>query len=289
MKKTVLSLLVAATAGLGTQSASAVLITDWSWEVQAAFTAATPLTVAAGGAGSVNAVTPSIPNLDFPIAGPAPAFNFTKLSWGGTGGAIPNPALQSSLQILDPSLLSPPLDPIQTNLGPEDTLLLRHNNFVINPFNEALETATLSAQLLLTPLLPPGASIGPLQVDFQLRFEETLNAGPCPVGVPDCDDIFVVTNPEVITNPVQFVIDDFLYTVQQGALGIGLLPDAACIAAGAPINCLGFITNENSTNDLQAFIAITAVPIVVPEPGVLSLLGAALFGLGALHRRKRKS
>jgi hypothetical protein len=286
MKKTVLSLLVAATAGLGTQSASAVLITDWSWEVQAAFTAATPLTVAAGGAGSVNAVTPSIPNLDFPIAGPAPLFNFTKLQWGGAA----NPAAQSSLQILNPSLLSPPLDPIQTNLGPENTLVLRHNNFVINPFNEALETATLSAQLQLTPLLPlPGASLAVLQVDFELRFEETNNAGPCPVGGTPCDDIFVVTNPEVITNPVQFVIDDFLYTVQQGALGIGLLPDAACIAAGAPINCLGFITNENSTNDLQAFIAITAVPIVVPEPGVLSLLGAALFGLGALHRRKRKS
>jgi hypothetical protein len=273
MKRYAVSLLLVFTI-LGAQSASAVLITDWSWQVEATFTAAAPL------APPADAVTPSIPNPNFPIAGPPPAFNFTMLQWGGDAGFG-----QSSLQIVNPSLSSPPLDPIQTNMGPEDTLLLRHSNFAVFPFVNSLSSATLSAQLLLTPLLPPGSSVGPLTADFDIRFRETQNnLTPCPAGDPGpCDDVFVITNPEVLTNPVQFVIDDFVYTVTQGAVGLGLLPPGACAAAGVAAGCIGFVTAEGSINDLQAFVAITATRIV-PEPAVLALLGLALFGLGVAQR-----
>ncbi len=274
MNKSIFSLLLAATASLGTQSASAVLITDWSWRVEATFTAAAPL------APPADAVTASLPNATFPIAGPPPAFNSTRLQWGGDTGFG-----QSSLQIMDPSLVSPPLAPLQTNMGPENSLLLRHSNAAIIGAN-TLSTATLSAQLLLTPLLPPGSSIGPLTSDFDIRFKETQNnLGVCPAGDPNpCDDIFVITNPEVLMTPVQFIIDDFVYTVTQGAFGLGPLPAGACTAAGVLAGCIGFVTEEGSTNELQAFIAITAT--LVPEPGVLGLLGLALAGLGVARRRK---
>jgi hypothetical protein len=275
MNKSILSLLVAATASLGVQSASAVLITDWSWRVEATFTAAAP------SAPPADAVTAFLPNATFPIAGPPPAFNFTRLQWGGDTGFG-----QSTLQIMNPSLVSPPLAPIQTNMGPENTLLLRHSNFAISPFANALSTATLSAQLLLTPLLPPGSSIGPLTADFDIRFKETQNnLGVCPAGDPNpCDDIFVITNPEVLTTPVQFIIDDFVYTVTQGAFGLGPIPAGACTAAGVLAGCIGFVTEEGSISELQTFIAITAT--LIPEPSVLGLLGIALAGLGFARRRK---
>src|SRR5262245_39148908 len=98
MNKSILSLTLAAAASLAMPSASAALVTLWDWQVEATFTSAAPL------APPADAVTGSVPNPSFPIAGPAPSFNNTVLRWGGDIGNG-----QSGLLITNPSVSSPPL------------------------------------------------------------------------------------------------------------------------------------------------------------------------------------
>ncbi|WP_282609851.1 THxN family PEP-CTERM protein [Pelagibius sp. Alg239-R121] len=241
---------------LGAAGAQAALITEWTYQIDSAFTAFSP----AG-------VTGSNPNANL---GNAP----TTLQWG-TGGNGP-----SSL-VVDATVTDPPT--LSTGGGPVAGASITHNN---NPIGgETLTSATLSTQLVLTAANDPTIT---QQLDsvFQIDFTETGNVGNCGFeSVSSCDDIFVLLNPEVLVE--NFVVDDFIYTITLGAQGLGPLSDATCAAAGQPSGCVGFTTQEGQANNLQTLFSISAEQVRIPEPASLALLGFGLLGMGAVVRRRR--
>jgi hypothetical protein len=58
------------------------------------------------------------------------------------------------------------------------------------------------------------------------------------------------------------------------------LGDVDC---GPNFTCIGFLTEEDKTNELQAGFAISAAR--VPEPGTLAIFGLGLLGLASIRRR----
>ena len=272
---------VALTLMAGATQASAALITEWGYEVQAGFSAfapAAPDQNAAPNDTTNNGVVGSDPNMS-PTAGIIGGLP-TTISWGlGANGGDP-----SSLSVT-PTVNNPPN--LFTNAGPVDGAEVTHANNVITGQSATLESATIATTLSLTPITPPGATVGPIPIFFAILFEETLNnppGGQCVpgTGTPECADIFVLQNPGALD--FQFVIDEFLYTVELLVDGLGPLSDEACAAAGEAAGCIGFITDENQTNVLETSFQISATPVA--EPGTLALLGLGLLGLGIARRRK---
>ena len=269
MKRMLKQLAAALTVGaLSIGTAHAVLITQWTYNNEAGFSAFT-------GEGST-VITPSGDSgtlLGLP----------TTLSWG------PN---NSSSLVAD----SPVIGTIETNGSAEPGVPLTHNNFPI-ALGNSLESAVLSDALRLTPLLPaPGPDFDAPTLEFEILFTETPNeggaGGACAAGgisgdatnPGGCRDIFVLNNPGELGS-IQFTIDDFLYTVTIDAVGLGPLSADACAAAGAGEGCIGFLTEENASSTLETFFTITAQQI--PEPGMLALLGLGLGALGFSRRRNK--
>lgn len=240
----------------GAVSATAAPITEWTFEIDSAFTAFSP-----------PGVIGSNPNAE--LGAP------TTLEWG-TGGGGP-----SSL-VVDSSVTSPP---VLTTGGPQVAgASLTHNN---NPIaGTTLTSATLSTQLVLTASSDPTIT-QTLMSNFQIAFTETNNDGDCGfASVSNCDDIFILLNPELLIE--EFIIDEFIYTITLGAVGLGPLSDAACAEAGQPAGCVGFTTQESQANSLQTFFSISAREIRIPEPASLALLGFGLLGMGIAVRRRHK-
>ncbi len=269
---------VALTLLAGASQASAALVTEWGYVVQSGFSAFAPQApdqTSAPNDSTNNGVVGSVPN---PGLGGLP----TTLSWGeGSNGGPP-----SSL-VVTPTVSSPPN--LFTNAGPVAGASITHNNNIITGDSIALDSATLASTLLLTPISPaPGAPIGPLPILFNILFEETENAGvgggdctPGTGGEP-CADIFVLQDPGALS--FDFILDEFVYTVELLVAGLGPLSDEACAAAGEAAGCIGFITPEEQSSTLDTAFTISARP--VSEPGTLALLGLGLLGLGIARRRK---
>ena len=240
--------------------AQAAIVTTWDADIKGVWTAAVPAGVTGVGT--------------------------TTLSWGTPA----NPAGdQSSLVITNPGGLVPVTTyigggtPPDANIAP--TISLTHNNFVINaPF---LTDATLSLTVKLTPTAPPGATTALPVVNYNITFRETDNAPPCTVDSDTpCRDIFGLVNGFLNTS---FGYDGQTYFVNAFPIEGGsltTLSDAACADVDLGPGCLGFTTEENKSTPLPFGFTISTLPISVPEPGSLALMGLALAGLGLASRRR---
>jgi hypothetical protein len=252
---TVVLLLAAGVCG----QALAVPVTTWDYTVSSEFTAAT--------------FTADPPVGDTSIAP-------TVLTWGAA-----NPAARSSLTI-NPAIISGSVDTFFGGGNPPATFVepsnsLTHLNQVVG--GDLLLTATLTATVTLDPTSPdlPPVPAGDLPLlEFLILFEETLNAGTCTVATSPtpCNDIFVLVggfpNATFTYDGQEYFLN--IFPVAGGALGV--LPDEVCAAAGEGPGCFGFTTVENQSNVMLLGFTVSTLPLQVPEPGSLALVGLALLG-----------
>ena len=285
--------LAAACIGLfASASASAgTLVTSWGYSLENGFTAF------AADTGSPGAVTGSNPNaflaaptkLEWPDPLPDPGNSFLEVGNNGDG--------------TDSGMLT-------TGAAAIDTILLSHGNFPQGLGTSALDTATLTDVLTLTPLLPPAASFMAPAITIDINFKETDNGGPHP------DDIFVLDIAGAGFNPITQQIDQifpfemFFYKVSIGLEGItnqdpnnldttsngmpalSFLSELACSlaitgAVSGTTGCIGLTTAEGMQTDFRATLQIMSLGMIpVAEPGTLAILGLGLIGLGVARRRR---
>ena len=301
---------VAAGAAAMASMANAVIVNTWSYIVTSQFVLGSECFVNS----LINPADQS--GLGCPTSTPDPAFTSvaadgSSVSWGQPFGQ----PLQSSLVISK----SPATGKINTTTPPFSvplfgdgeigpTQIFTHNNNVVLP--PALDFITVLTTLSLTPIDPPGGVPGssppvtpalPASFTIPVNFKETINFGDCdppstqnpPVA---CPDIFVAG----AFNPFSFSYDfdgaggepAQTYFVQifpiGGSATLAPLSPAACAKAGAATGCIGFITEEGLSNNVQFAFALTTQPFsLVPEPGTLALFALGLVGLGYMVRRKQ--
>ncbi len=267
---------VTAALALTAQMASATPVTNWNWSLDSAFHTWTGATVVGSGDVYDNGI-------------PSAHIGVDTLTWGvdvGNG--------QSSLHITNPNLTTAngtatPFSLAETSPGSgvyTDTVsgtLGIHENRPI-AVGSALTSFVLREFFRLVPAdVDPAADpagTSPEMTVFMASFWETPN-----VGDPSCcDDIFVIQDGSTLGMVVEFELDDYDYTVSISTMGLGLLTDEQCIAAGFDPGCAGLVTEENASNEFQFMITLTAV--AVSEPSLLALMGLGLIGV-AIRRRRR--
>uniref|UniRef100_UPI00126472D6 THxN family PEP-CTERM protein n=1 Tax=Marinobacter changyiensis TaxID=2604091 RepID=UPI00126472D6 len=251
----------------GASVANAELITDWGYSTTNVFENAT--------FSSGNGTTTENPQ---------------SLSWGGVDAED-----RSSVSIDDVNAPSG----LITNGDFVDGGLFTHDNNIIDARYSALTSFNIVTSLDLVASTPDNGAtqtVGPLT--FESSFSETINSAPCggtSTGIP-CDDIFTLNNlPDDAMQNMngwfelssdQFTIDDFTYTVFLELENLVALGATTCGVAGAPANCVGLLTQEDTANTFQTRFRIAAAPASVPEPGTLALMGLGIAGLGFARRKK---
>ena len=179
------------------------------------------------------------------------------ISWG-----VPaTPAGQSSYDFTPGT----PSNPIAFN-SPFLLGTFVHNNFpVFEPWLEtvdyALSFSTNGAPSLLNTLIT-------------FTHNETPNVEPCdPSGATICPDEVTVSTPNLFSEiVVGDPADAHFFSI------LGWSTDGGNTFSG-----LTFVTEEGQANTAGLYAQITES---VPEPGILSLLGLGLLGLGATRRRQ---
>lgn len=266
-----LALATLAIMGVASIHAAPTIVTDWEYDLSSVFTAAAPVPGVSG-------------------------VGTTVLSWGtDLGDGL------SSLSIGNNPLTD---DPVATYIGggaippafwAAGNSLTHTNNAIGAP---SLTSATLTATLTLEAVLPvstpglPGV-LPPLTID--IAFSETPNSAPCAIGTSPtpCNDIFVLTggllNQAFSYDPDGNGLQTYFINVFPTSGGVlSQLPNAGCAAAGQSNGCIGFSTPEGQATTLAFGFTISTDPFVIPEPGILVLIGVALAVLG-IAARQRKS
>ncbi|TQE93066.1 MAG: PEP-CTERM sorting domain-containing protein [Spiribacter salinus] len=271
-KNALIAAALAAPLAMGATTASAVLVTEWEYNVDSGFADWNPV-----GGGESNAVTPSGNNAQLGLP--------TTLSWGDPS----NPQNEQSSISITSDVDAPPADNLVTNVNSVPGATFTHNNFTItDPGDLSLTDFVIANRVELFPAAPPEVDgdpsevLDPNPILLPSLFWETLNAGDCVIGDQPCGDIFVLQSPEALST--NFTRDGFLYTVNLEIDGLQEFDDDVCNASqlGAGPGCVGLFTEEGQVNTFGTTFSITAVE--VPEPGVLGLLGLGLFGIGAASR-----
>lgn len=279
MKTLKMKTLVATLAALAAGSANAAIVTQWTVGVDAKFLPGTIVDSNGGTPGGV-----AISNSD------------RTLRWGtdlGTG--------QSGLDITN----SPTSATVMTGIGmvlpPVANVSVTHTNQPIGA--PSLDKVTLSSTLTLTPFVPALPGLPSQTLNFLIDFQETTNAAnPCAdggangvgVNVNGCGDIFVIDQGAL---NFSFFYDtdgmggdpaqEYFISFVELTGGLNPLPQAACTAVGVASPCLGFRTAESTNTTFQFGSLITTERVsVVPEPGMLALLGLGLAAMGFAQRRK---
>jgi len=245
--------------------ANAALVTSWNYAVTLEWTA---VTFAGTGGSTFN--------------------DSTLISWraGGVGndpvaGATAAQS-RSGVEITD----TPALGMVFTNGGFAPANAITHFNNAISASFAPLDSAQLSTTFTLTPLTPAaGPNLGPFATSFTVQFTETRNTAPCGFGSTTvCDDIFVIT-----LGDLDFTFDfggiTYDVNILETTNSLAALSAGACARAGAPFPCVGFQTPEGQAT--PASFAFTISAAVLPEPGILALLGLGLVGLGLAQRKGR--
>lgn len=182
-----------------------------------------------------------------------------------------------------------------------------------NPLSSTFKTltgATITDTLTLTPYSPTaGSEISGPTLIFQFMFRETPNAGGdggnglCADGSQGgaCADLFGFVGTNTVNNYFEYggfgYYANILTLNADGSLsqlGIGSLTSGECRVLGLDADsnsangyqCSGFRTAENAHTTQYFGVAVSAVPLSVPEPGVAALLGLAFTGLGVSRLRK---
>lgn len=205
------------------------------------------------------------------------------ISWGAPGASYLNGSQglfnsQSAITITG----SPASGTAITNGAIVPTSTIRHYNNTLSDTYGTLKTTDLLTTLNLTANPAGGGAVSgsPFSKTFMVRFIETENQSPCFADSTSvCDDIFVLGLTDLLQT---FDYQGVTYTAT--IIGqLGTLPDSACLAAGAPLGCLGLQTQEDRITAAPFAFKITAQ---IPEPGILALLGIGLAGVGFASRRR---